>query len=219
MPLTPADIQNMAFKSPPTGRRGYGEEEVDAFLDEVEQELSRLIEENSSLRGRVTTRPDRPDRPDEDLAQLRGMLAQLAAERDRAEQYAGDLQAELERARASGPAGGAGGGDDRNLRVLMMAQRTADDHLREARTEADGLVAEAQARADQFVAEARVSAENLESAAQRDHGAALSNIVVERAALEQEIGQLGQLASTYLAALRDHVDRQLRDADAPSDYQ
>ncbi|MEU4689276.1 DivIVA domain-containing protein [Actinoplanes sp. NPDC023714] len=210
MPLTPADIQNMAFKAPPAGRRGYGEEEVDAFLDEVEQELSRLIEENSTLRTRAVVRPD------EDPSALRGLLAQLTAERDRAEQHARDLQAELERSRA---AAGPSGADDRNLRVLMMAQRTADDHLREARGEAEGLVSEAQSRADQVVADARVSAENTEAAAQHEHAAALDRIVVERAALEQEIQQLAQLASTYLAALRDHVSRQLHDADEPSAYQ
>src|ERR1051325_5806754 len=53
MPLTPADIHNMAFKKPPMGKRGYDEEEVDAFLDEVEQELIRLLEENGSLRDRA----------------------------------------------------------------------------------------------------------------------------------------------------------------------
>ena len=36
MPLTPADVHNVAFKKPPIGKRGYDEEEVDAFLDEVD---------------------------------------------------------------------------------------------------------------------------------------------------------------------------------------
>src|SRR4051812_43147501 len=53
MPLTPAEVHNVAFKKPPIGKRGYDEEEVDAFLDIVEVELSRLIEENSELRGRA----------------------------------------------------------------------------------------------------------------------------------------------------------------------
>src|SRR4051794_41793520 len=53
MPLTPADIHNVAFKKPPIGKRGYDEEEVDAFLDEVEQELIRLLEENGALRDRM----------------------------------------------------------------------------------------------------------------------------------------------------------------------
>src|SRR5689334_11200971 len=52
MPLTPAEVHNVAFKKPPIGKRGYDEEEVDAFLDVVEVELSRLIDENSDLRAR-----------------------------------------------------------------------------------------------------------------------------------------------------------------------
>ena len=47
MPLTPADVHNVAFSKPPIGKRGYNEDEVDAFLDLVENELTRLIEENS----------------------------------------------------------------------------------------------------------------------------------------------------------------------------
>ena len=53
MPLTPADVHNVAFSKPPIGKRGYNEDEVDAFLDLVETELTRLIEENSDLRQRV----------------------------------------------------------------------------------------------------------------------------------------------------------------------
>ncbi|WP_124259408.1 DivIVA domain-containing protein, partial [Rhodococcus ruber] len=53
MPLTPADVHNVAFSKPPIGKRGYNEDEVDAFLDLVEQELTHLIEENADLRQRV----------------------------------------------------------------------------------------------------------------------------------------------------------------------
>jgi DivIVA domain-containing protein len=53
MPLTPADVHNVAFSKPPIGKRGYNEDEVDAFLDLVENELTRLVEENSDLRQRV----------------------------------------------------------------------------------------------------------------------------------------------------------------------
>src|SRR3954465_5522831 len=51
MPLTPADVHNVVFKKPPIGKRGYDEDEVDAFLDVVEGELARLIEENNELRA------------------------------------------------------------------------------------------------------------------------------------------------------------------------
>jgi DivIVA domain-containing protein len=50
MPLIPADVHNVAFSKPPLGKRGYDGDEVDAFLDLVEAELTRLIEENNHLR-------------------------------------------------------------------------------------------------------------------------------------------------------------------------
>src|SRR5437763_15215480 len=53
MPLTPADVHNVAFSKPPIGKRGYHENEVDAFLDLLEAELARLIEENNDLRNQV----------------------------------------------------------------------------------------------------------------------------------------------------------------------
>ena len=57
MPLTPAEVHNVAFKKPPIGKRGYDEEEVDAFLDIVEVELARLIEENNDLRNSGASTP------------------------------------------------------------------------------------------------------------------------------------------------------------------
>src|SRR5699024_5582123 len=53
MRLTPADVHNVAFKKPSIGKRGYDEDEVDAFLDIVEAELIQLIEENNELRQQV----------------------------------------------------------------------------------------------------------------------------------------------------------------------
>ena len=50
MPLTPEDVQNKRF-STVRFKEGYDEEEVDAFLDEVEAELRRLLGENTDLRS------------------------------------------------------------------------------------------------------------------------------------------------------------------------
>src|SRR6202000_2078010 len=74
MPLPPAEVHNVAFKKPPIGKRGYDEEEVDAFLDIVEVELSRLIEENNDLRARGGPGPPAPAPADSG--------AELAAARD-----------------------------------------------------------------------------------------------------------------------------------------
>jgi DivIVA domain-containing protein len=52
MALTPADVHNVAFSRARIGKRGYSEQEVDLFIDLVEQELTRHIEEDAQLRHR-----------------------------------------------------------------------------------------------------------------------------------------------------------------------
>ena len=52
MPLTPQDVQSKEFATT-RFKPGYDEEEVDAFLDEVEAELTRLLTENADLRNRI----------------------------------------------------------------------------------------------------------------------------------------------------------------------
>ena len=37
--LTPEQVRNVAFAKPPLGERGYNEDEVDAFIDLVEQQM------------------------------------------------------------------------------------------------------------------------------------------------------------------------------------
>jgi DivIVA domain-containing protein len=41
------DVPNVAFHEPPPGKRGYAEDEVDAYLDVVEAELARLLSPSS----------------------------------------------------------------------------------------------------------------------------------------------------------------------------
>ena len=68
MPLTPADVHNVAFSKPPIGKRGYNEDEVDQFLDLVEDTLAQLQDENDELRARV-----------EELGEGKGQSAPAAA--------------------------------------------------------------------------------------------------------------------------------------------
>src|SRR3954451_22706363 len=95
MPLTPAEVHNVAFKKPPIGKRGYDEEEVDAFLDIVEVELSRLIEENNDLRSRLSSGQPAPAQPAA-AAAAGADPAELAAARDENGRLQGRIT-ELER--------------------------------------------------------------------------------------------------------------------------
>ena len=53
MPLTPADIHNVEFAKASLGKRGYDEEQVDSLLDEITQEMIKLLEENDVLQRRT----------------------------------------------------------------------------------------------------------------------------------------------------------------------
>lgn len=42
--LTPADVHNVVFSKPPFGARGYHQDQVDSFLDDVEETLRDLYD-------------------------------------------------------------------------------------------------------------------------------------------------------------------------------
>jgi DivIVA domain-containing protein len=225
MPLTPADIHNVAFKKPPMGKRGYEEEEVDAFLDEVEQELIRLLEENEALQDQL--RRGGPSGPspastmvlNSEFGEVAAQLEMMQEARARAEQNARSVQAQLDRARNSAPVSAppSPDADDRNARVLMMAQRTADDHMRDAQHESDQLLANARGKAEQLTREAQQKAGSIEGDARRNHSEAMNSLGTKRAAALDEIERLGQLARSYQAALNDHVTAQLMELNSAPD--
>ena len=223
MPLTPADIHNVAFKKPPIGKRGYDEEEVDAFLDEVEQELIRLLEENQVLHEQMQ-RPGPVSGPSQSqMAAMNAELSDMAAQLDRlqeararAEQNARSLQSQLERARNNAAQAGPPMPEAEvgNSPVLMMAQRTADEHMRDARQEADSLLATARSKSEQITSEAQLKAGTIEGDARRNHSEAMATLSTKRAALIDEIERLGQLAQGYQAALDSHLTQQLQELDS-----
>jgi DivIVA domain-containing protein len=228
MPLTPADIHNMAFKKPPIGKRGYDEEEVDAFLDEVEQQLIRLIEENEALRNQMhqpgagAGAAATTSAMNAEFSAVAAQLERLQQARARAEQTARSLQAQLEQARAAPTGTGlSGDGEDRLAAVLMMAQRTADDHLHDARREAEAVLAGARDQSERIAREAQAKARTTEGDARRHHTEAMTSLEAKRAALLDEIDRLGELAQSYHAALSSHVTQQLQELDgathAPAD--
>src|SRR5215469_9667316 len=218
MPLTPADVHNVAFKKPPIGKRGYDEEEVDAFLDEVERELARLIEENNELRAQAERGGGRPapsgpgvdPRLAQENAELKASLDRLNREKSQAEQAARSMQSELEQLRASGPVV-TGDGEQQALRVLMMAQRTADDHVADARREADKLLSESRTKAEETTREARAKADALERDARQRHQEAMGGLDAKRTALQKHIEELKQFEREYRTRLRAYLERQLRD--------
>ena len=220
MPLTPADVHNVAFKKPPIGKRGYDEEEVDAFLDEVERELARLIEENNELRAQAErggggrpapSGPGVDPRLAQENAELKAQLDRLNRDKSAAEQAARSMQAELEQLRSQGGPVVTGDGEQQALRVLMMAQRTADDHVADARREADKLLSESRAKAEEVTRESRAKADALERDARQRHQEAMGGLDAKRTALQKHIEELKQFEREYRTRLRAYLESQLRD--------
>jgi|GEM_PF-2052318 len=107
---------------------------------ELTPQVFRDVQFREKLRGGY-----HPEDVDEFLEQ-----AALAAE-----EMEGRLKSALERAeRAERALADASASDETLKRVLVMAQRTADDTVREARDEAERLLAEARLQAQSIVAEA-----------------------------------------------------------------
>ena len=178
MPLTPADVHNVAFSKPPIGKRGYNEDEVDAFLDLVENELTRLIEENADLRQRVAEL-------DQELGTARaggGGVAQPTQSIPLYQPRAGARTrsvaapaAGVRRAPAAAPRRSATTPHIKAAKVLSLAQDTADRLTGTAKAESDKLLADARAQADAMVSEARHTAETTVSEAKARADAMLSD--------------------------------------------
>jgi DivIVA domain-containing protein len=248
MPLTPADVHNVVFKKPPIGKRGYDEDDVDAFLDEVERELARLIEENNDLKAQVersrsgsgpvpvpATGPGDVEvrRLASENNELKSQVERLRQEKGQAQQVAQQAQhaaAQAQQAVAqqsqaiSGPPvpalgpGPSGGGDSTGeqqaLRVLMLAQRTADDHVADARREADKVLGEARSKAEELTRDARSKAEALERDARQRHQEAMGGLDAKRAALQKHIEELKAFEREYRTRLKAYLESQLRDLDS-----
>lgn len=157
MPLTPADVHNVAFSKPPIGKRGYNEDEVDAFLDLVENELTRLIEENTDLRQRVAEL-------DQELASAHAGGGQSTQAMPLYEQTPAPAPTPEPAPQPvyEAPQQPAAPSEDQHLKaakVLSLAQDTADRLTGSAKAESEKMLADARAQADALVSEARQTAE------------------------------------------------------------
>lgn len=181
MPLTPADVHNVAFSKPPIGKRGYNEDEVDAFLDLVEAELARLIEENEDLREQVSALEQRLGNAQADLEEARSrppaamggavspptQQIQRAVEPPPMQRMEPQRPMEPQRAMAAPPPVMADQGDqggDHHVqvaKVLSMAQEMAERLTAEAKSEADMMLTDARTKAEQLLSEARTKSDSL----------------------------------------------------------
>jgi DivIVA domain-containing protein len=119
------------------------------------------------------------------------------------------LQKAVERAqRAEASAAEAGSSDEALRRTLVLAQRTADLAVQEAREQASRIVASAEQQAQSTVTEAEDRARRLHGEALADVHAELAKLEATRAQAQQEVDALSRWANEH----RAHLATTLRDA-------
>lgn len=225
MPLTPADVRNKQFSTTRL-RPGYDEEEVDAFLDEVEAELDRLIQENEELRAKLAEclRGKVPGGMNMPMASAPvqeqpkpEMMAPPQPEPMRAPEPPPVQQQPVPVAMNMPP---AEDNMDTAARVLALAQQTADQAISDARREADETVTRARRDADeiltkarrqaeQVIGDARARAETLERDAQERHRQAMGSLVQTRDELERKVEELRSFEREYRSRLKLYLENQL----------
>jgi DivIVA domain-containing protein len=224
MPLTPADVRNKQFSTTRL-RPGYDEEEVDAFLDEVEAELDRLIQENEELRAKLAEVLRGGGKPA--MSALSSPLSD-----QKSDMMAPEPPMEYRRPEPMQQSSMYSSEDNNNnnsmdtaARVLSLAQQTADqaiadarreadETLGRARREADDVLTKARRQAEQITGDARARAESLERDAQERHRQAMGSLVQSREELERRVDDLRAFEREYRSRLKAYLEGQLRDLEA-----
>jgi DivIVA domain-containing protein len=188
MPLTPEDVSKKRF-TPVRLREGYDMGEVDAFLDEVEAELERLIKENDDLRSKLSATDggtsaiampgkapeSAPEKAAEkDAEKAPDKAAEKAPEKaaeptpEKVEEKPADKPAETQPVAAAASATEeikvytAAEASSAATRLLELATRNADEVVTEAIQEAEQIVGAARTEAERLEAETKSKADKLE---------------------------------------------------------
>jgi DivIVA domain-containing protein len=205
MALTPGDVHNVSFKKPPMGRRGYDEGEVDAFLDTVEREVGKLHADNTALTAEV-------DR-------LRRLLDQAGSPAHRAVMAADGSPIPTPVGMSPEQA------NAQSVKILAMAQETADRFIADAQTQAEQLTGDARRQCDEMVTDARGQSEamvqeaqsraqGITEAAERRRQELMGGLEDQHTDLEREIEDLRGFEREYRTQLRSYFESRLRELDS-----
>jgi DivIVA domain-containing protein len=173
--ILPADINRKQFGSTRL-KEGYDQNEVDEFLDRVEEDYASVIAERDRLLREV--------------ALLRRKLDQMTHKASEA-----DTQV-----MPATPVGSA-------EKILVAAQRTAEQVEQEANAEAGQIRAAARAEADNIRTTARSEATELRDNAEAERQRILNQLKTEQTQLEENIEILKSKRAGYKSWLRAALAR------------
>ena len=159
MALTQADVENVSFA---IAKKGYDVDEVDVFLEKVADEIGELNSTIASLREQLNGQPaeEKKTAPshgaevtDEEMDEIDDENAKaIIAEKD---ELIEQLKADLENKNAD---------DSAISQALIVAQRSADEIIAKANTQADNTISDAKDEASRIVNRAEAEKEGIMAA-------------------------------------------------------
>ena len=143
MAITAADIQNVSFS---IDRKGYDVDEVDVFLERVADEIQAMTDQIAELKAKAEAPLFEQPAPSE-AAEVAPIADSAEFEAKAAEYEAriADLEAQLAEKAAN---------DSAISQALIVAQRSADEVVANARTEASNIIKDADEEADRIIGKA-----------------------------------------------------------------
>ena len=184
--LTPAELQTVNFRRAPLGRRGFDEDQVRAFLRQVEQELVRVLNEKAAMQHEVGRLRDRINGTPHGVSPAQAEDAHVQAVRilSKAQETADHYVADAQRY---------------SRELAEEARRGRDEILAEAKARAVMVLDEAHRQASTAAEQVRPSTEPLSEDERRD--------------LEREIAYLRTFSDVYRTHLRSYLEALLRNVE------
>jgi DivIVA domain-containing protein len=190
MDMNPQRVRTAEFR---TVKKGLDPGEVQAFLNAVADELERAQNQSTAMEARARAA----------VARLQELSDDAGSQSDASAEILRPSEAAVEQAAVTASVDQA----ETISRTLLLAQRTADTTVAEARAEAERLRAEAEAEASQQVGASREVAESLLAEARAE---ARKVGEEERAAMEGEVNSL-LARRDFLESDVDHLEQFLVD--------
>jgi DivIVA domain-containing protein len=256
MALTPEDVRNKQFTTV-RFKEGYDLDEVDNFLDEIEESLTAVTREAEDLRA--TAKGEVPESIREEIRSLGDENARLKSELDQSAKalddanaravYSDDsvatdealrtaqarvseldlelsvskqeltaslaaiseLKEQLAISQSDGVAAAATAAavsspaeqGVASVRILELAQRTADEAVASARIESEQLLSSAKSTSDELVSEAKTNVANI-----------TREFESQRVAMERRVEELRAYEREYRGRLRSYLEGQLRELES-----
>ncbi|MCO5992125.1 DivIVA domain-containing protein [Actinoallomurus rhizosphaericola] len=184
--ITPAELQAVNFQRAPLGRRGFDEDQVKAFLGQVEQELVRVLNEKADLENEVGRLRERLAGGGADAGTIQPEDAHIQAVRilSNAQQTADQYVADAQRY---------------SREIAEEARRGRDEILADARSRATLVLEEAHRQASYAAEQVAPSTEPMSGDERRD--------------LEREIAYLRTFSDVYRTHLRSYLEALLRNVE------